>query len=583
VGIVAGDRFIVDGVPLIEVIDGKKYFFRFTRNQRVQHIILAVSVILLFLTGMPLKFHDRTWAPYLFSLLGGLEAARVVHRIAGAVLVTLFLYHLGYLAWVIYKKQLRPLINRGELTVGLFFKILITQPLVPNLKDVKDILQLMKYLFFLTRERPRGSRFRWIEKFDYLAPFWGVVIIGGSGLMMFDIELSSQLVPGIVINYALVAHSEEALLATLFLILWHWYNVHYSPAVFPMSSSYLTGYLPEHLMVEEYYEHYVEVMTKAGLDDEILPPQGVGPRQPPRLTLGSLVHTTVFGLIVAYMITVLWQETFGHIIESFHERREIAAYVAEIEARRAEEATGVAETPAPVGEPALDEILAEAKTLEHDLGYRVVEEKHIVGRFHHTDMPVERDTRSYCMTCHGDIPHKETVGKRAFWNMHSHFIGCETCHVRLEGDLRTGVFEWYDRKTGEIIDTPVVDAQLVESTAKIIPFEHTPGGLGRVDSVTRIEAAAAYLSREEGLTEEQKTLELDQLHEIVTDVPYQCDDCHQTDDPLLPYEALGYPQSRIDAIRSNEVVGVFDKYRRFYLPELLEPPEDPDPDEVGNP
>ncbi|MBW2255541.1 MAG: hypothetical protein JRI25_13205 [Deltaproteobacteria bacterium] len=579
----AGERIMVDGVPLIEVIDGKRYFFRFTGNQRVQHIILAVSVIILFVTGMPLKFHDHAWAPYLFSLLGGLESARVVHRIAGVVLVGLFFYHLGYLTWVIYRKQLKPLIRRGELTVGRFFKILITQPLVPNLKDVKDILQLLKYLFFLTRERPKGSRFRWIEKFDYLAPFWGVVIIGASGVMMFDIELSSQLMPGLVINYALVAHSEEALLATLFLILWHWYNVHYSPAVFPMSTSYITGYLPEHLMVEEYYEHYVEVMTKAGLEDEILPPQGVGPPQPPRLTFWSLAHTTVFGLIVAYMITVLWHETFGHIIESFEERSEIAAYTAEIEARQSEATAEVLETPEPIGEPALDEILAEAKTLEHDLGYRVVEAKHIVGRFHHTDMPVQRDSRSYCMTCHGDIPHRETTGKRAFWNMHSHFLGCETCHVRLEGDQKTGVFGWYDRETGEIIDPPLVDAKLVESTAKIIPFERVSGELRRVDSEPRIAAAKDFLSRRDALTEDQKTLEMDALHEILTEVPYQCDDCHQTDRPLLPYEALGYPQRRIDSLRSNEVVGIFDRYRKFYLPGLLEPPEDPEPDEVGNP
>jgi len=581
---VAGERIIVDGVPLIEIIDGKKYFFRFTRNQRIQHIILAVSVILLFATGMPLKFHDRTWAPYLFSLWGGLEAARVVHRIAGVVLVGLFLYHLGYLAWVIYKKQLQPLIYRGELTPGRLFWILITQPLVPNWKDVKDIFQLFKYLFFLTRERPKGSRFRWIEKFDYLAPFWGVVIIGASGLMMFDIEWSSRLVPGVVINYALVAHSEEALLATLFLILWHWYNVHYSPAVFPMSTSYITGYLPEHLMVEDYYEHYVEVMKKAGLEDEILPPEGTGDPEPPRLTFGSLVHTTVFGVIVAYMITVLWGETFGHIIESVRERREITAYAAELEAWKAEKEGGTApDTEQPVGEPALDEILAEAETVEHDLGYRVVEEKQIVGRFHHTDMPVERDSRSYCMTCHGDIPHGKTLGKRAFWNMHSHFIGCETCHMRLEGDRHTGVFKWYDRKTGQIIDPPVVDAKLVESTAKIIPFEHVSGELQRVDSSKRIKAAEDYVAREKDLTEEEKKEELDELHEILTDVPYQCDDCHQTENPLLPYAALGYPQWRIDEIRSNEVVGVFDRYRKFYLPEFLEPPDEPEPDEVKSP
>jgi len=147
----------------------------------------------------------------------------------------------------------------------------------------RDVFGLVKYVLFLTRERPKGDMFTWKEKADYWAPFWGMAVIGGSGLILWNMEASTSLLSGRFINYALIAHSEEALLATLFLILWHWYNVHYSPAVFPMSTSYITGYLPEHLMVEEYYEHYVEVMTQAGLEDEILPPQGVGSPEPPRL------------------------------------------------------------------------------------------------------------------------------------------------------------------------------------------------------------------------------------------------------------------------------------------------------------
>jgi cytochrome b subunit of formate dehydrogenase len=75
---------------IIKIQDGKKYFYRFTLNQRIQHILLAWAVVTLVLTGMPLKFYDTSWAPYLYSLFGGIKAAPVVHKVAGSILLVLF-------------------------------------------------------------------------------------------------------------------------------------------------------------------------------------------------------------------------------------------------------------------------------------------------------------------------------------------------------------------------------------------------------------------------------------------------------------------------------------------------------------
>lgn len=260
--------------PLIKIKDGEKYFYRFTVNQRIQHIILAVSVVVLVLTGMPLKFHDASWAPYLYALFGGIHYAPIIHKTFGAILMFLFFYHVFYLAYVIYKFNVLPLKRKEGLSVMKVLKIIATQPLVPNLKDAKDIGQLMKYLFFLTNVRPKGDNFTWKEKFDYWAPFWGMVIIGGSGLIMWNKELATLILPGELLNFSLIAHSDEALLAALFLFIWHWYNVHFSISVFPMGTVFITGYLSEELMVEEHYEHYVKVMKEAGLEHEILPPHG---------------------------------------------------------------------------------------------------------------------------------------------------------------------------------------------------------------------------------------------------------------------------------------------------------------------
>jgi cytochrome b subunit of formate dehydrogenase len=258
----------------IRIKNGQKYFYRLTLNQRLQHIVLAVSVMLLVLTGMPLRFHDAAWATPLYAIFGGIEFAPIVHRIAGSALLALFVYHLFYLAYYIIRDDLLPLYKRGELTAINFLKVMLTQPMIPNLKDARDLLELFKYLFFLTGDRPKGAKWTWKEKYDYWAPFWGMLIIGTSGLILWNKSVFSWFFSGQLINYAIIAHSDEALLAALFLFIWHWYNVHFSVSVFPMGMAFINGYLTEELMIEEHYEHYVEVMKECGYGSEIKPPHG---------------------------------------------------------------------------------------------------------------------------------------------------------------------------------------------------------------------------------------------------------------------------------------------------------------------
>ncbi|MBA4366859.1 MAG: hypothetical protein C0403_04395 [Desulfobacterium sp.] len=262
---------------IIMVKNGKKFFFRFSVNQRIQHLILATCVVVLVLTGMPLKFHYTFWAQYLYALFGGIHMAPIIHRMAGIVLILLFVYHIIYLIRTIWRGQIVPLKQKEGLSIVRLIRLLLDQPLMPNFKDLKDIFDLFKYLLFLTSERPQGAQFTWKEKFDYWAPFWGIVIIGASGAIMWGKEIATQWLPGEVINFALIAHSDEALLAALFLFIWHWYNVHFSTSVFPMGTAFLTGYLSEELMIEEHYEYYIEVMKQEGFENEILPPhQGGG-------------------------------------------------------------------------------------------------------------------------------------------------------------------------------------------------------------------------------------------------------------------------------------------------------------------
>jgi hypothetical protein len=287
------------------------------------------------------------------------------------------------------------------------------------------------------------------------------------------------------------------------------------------------------------------------------------------------------GLAVTVFFTVLiWNLTFGKIVKEYHERQQVETIIKE---------SALAKGQREKAEATFKEAILESEeTVKHYLGYRVLEQRFLKGHFHNIDFDSKPDNRNYCIDCHGDIPHDKVKQLRAFDNMHASFIACQTCHVRLEGEAKTGVFRWYDRETGEIIKSPVTeDARPGTYNAKILPFERINGTLQAVDSPERIAFAREYQQTEKTLSEVQKSKAKKIIHNLVSQKPYLCEECHQKEASLLPFKELGYPPHRIDAIVSTEVIGMIKKYTEFYIPALLEPgvgskkkPESP-PDSVN--
>jgi cytochrome b subunit of formate dehydrogenase len=261
--------------PIVEK-DGKRYFFRFSLHQRIQHVFLFTSVILLALTGFPLRHADEAWARPLYDLLGGHQYAPTVHRFAGTVLLVLFVYHTIYWIVLFIRDDLGKLKRENRLTFGTGVKAFFSQEMVPNKKDAIDIVHLWKYLLYFTDRPPRCERMSWREKFDYFAPYWGVPVLGPAGAILWWRDEISHLVPGIVLNAAYIMHTDEALLAILFLFFVHWYNVHYAPEKFPAAKVWLTGYLSEDEMIHEHYNEYVKMMIENGLEEEIKPQHFAG-------------------------------------------------------------------------------------------------------------------------------------------------------------------------------------------------------------------------------------------------------------------------------------------------------------------
>jgi len=117
----------------------------------------------------------------------------------------------------------------------------------------------------------------------------------------------------------------------------------------------------------------------------------------------------------------------------------------------------------------------------------------------------------------------------------------------------------------------VTNARLGSYSAKIVPFESTDGKFSRVDSDDRIAFAAEFVKVEPTLTEFQKSSAIKVIHQLNNKKPYVCEDCHRREKPVLSLRDLGYPEERIASIESNEVVSMIEKYKTFFLPDIIKP------------
>jgi cytochrome b subunit of formate dehydrogenase len=205
--------------------DGR-YVVRFGRIDRIQHLLLFVSFLTLAATGLPLLFSDAAWARPLATAFGGFAVTSVIHRVFAMLLMAVFVVHVARIV-------LR--LARGEF--GILWG---PDSMVPQPKDVSDLIAHIRW--FLRRgPKPKFDRFTYWEKFDYWAVFWGMVVIGGSGLLLWFPEWFSSMLPGWVFNVALLVHGEEALLAIAFITTIHFFNSHMRPKKFPMDMVMFTG------------------------------------------------------------------------------------------------------------------------------------------------------------------------------------------------------------------------------------------------------------------------------------------------------------------------------------------------------
>ena len=235
----------------------ERQFVRFTRLQRILHICMIVSFMSLALTGLTLKFSYTKWASVLSHLLGGFESAGYIHRSAAVVMFGVFITHLVDL-------------YRLKKTEHGSWRALLLGPssMLPSRRDLTEFVGTLKW-FVGKGERPAYGRWTYWEKFDYFAVFWGIAVIGSTGLTLWFPVFFTRFLPGWFLNVATIIHSDEALLATGFIFTVHFFNTHLRPEKFPMDITVFTGRMGMEELKRDKPREYEALVASGKLDEKM--------------------------------------------------------------------------------------------------------------------------------------------------------------------------------------------------------------------------------------------------------------------------------------------------------------------------
>ncbi|HMQ79289.1 MAG TPA: cytochrome C [Ignavibacteria bacterium] len=230
----------------------RKVYRRFRPVHITMHLFVVTSFLALAITGLPLKFNYTSWGKTLMDYLGGISSAGLIHR--AAAIITF-----GYFTATLVM-SIRFLFSKKNSKQTFLQRLFGPDSLFINRKDLADINAMFRWFFF-RGPKPSFDRWTYWEKFDFLAVFWGVAIIGSSGLVLWFPEFFSSFLPGWIFNMATIIHSDEALLAVGFIFTVHFFNTHLRVEKFPMDFVIFNGQVTEKEMVHErgdQWKRYIE-------------------------------------------------------------------------------------------------------------------------------------------------------------------------------------------------------------------------------------------------------------------------------------------------------------------------------------
>ncbi len=219
---------------------------RYSIHIVIQHFLTFITFLILAATGLTLHFASLWWAPIVMKLFGGPDTARLIHRIAAALMIIASIYHLM------------------TIVGGTFYKIIkknfdIKRTQIPLLKDAQNIIHDFKYFLGKEQQRPKMYKFMYKQKLHYIAILWGTFVLVAAGTSLLFPETMATIWPNPRFgqDLARLMHADEAIMAITVVVFWHWSNVHLVPGRFPLQWSFLTGRITREHQIEEHFLEYV--------------------------------------------------------------------------------------------------------------------------------------------------------------------------------------------------------------------------------------------------------------------------------------------------------------------------------------
>jgi cytochrome b subunit of formate dehydrogenase len=252
-----------------EIQEPIKGFVRFTISQRFEHWVFITSFIILGITGMAQRYSENPISEFLVSLVGGIENLRLIHHVAAIITMLIVIYHIGALGYRIY-------VNRSRLTM------------LPIINDVTNTYHAFLYFIGRRKHPPQQGRYTFEEKLEYWAVVWGTMIMAATGFMMWNPIATTKILPGQFIPAAKVAHSLEAVLAILSILIWHMYQV----LIRHFNKSMYNGKISEDTML---HDHPIELADiKAGTAKPPVTAEGVAKRR--------RIYLPIYTVVAAIML-----------------------------------------------------------------------------------------------------------------------------------------------------------------------------------------------------------------------------------------------------------------------------------------
>lgn len=267
--------------------DDEQFVTRFAGEHRFTHVLIVSSFILLAATGLPLMYYYTEWGKAFESIAGGVAITRFIHRVCAVITIFYALYHLFFIVRKVLRERDFSILHGPD-------------SMLPRWADVVDLSKMVRWFFYLG-PRPQFDRWTYWEKFDYFAVFWGVPVIGLSGLMLWFPTFFTSFLPGVVLNLAMIIHGEEALLATAFIFAFHFFHNHLRPENFPMDTVIFTGKMTLSRFKEERAIEYERLVSEGKLDSIMTEP----PTRRARL-FSAIFGFTAYILGLIMVVSIFW-------------------------------------------------------------------------------------------------------------------------------------------------------------------------------------------------------------------------------------------------------------------------------------